>query len=38
MNGGLLIPPTFLPRSEEEARHVPKRVISEQTSQYMREL
>lgn len=38
MNGGWLIPPTFLPRSEEQAAAIAKRVISEQTSQYMREL
>jgi len=38
MNGGWLIPPTFLPRSEEQAAAIAKRVISEQTSRYMREL
>ena len=38
MNGGWLIPPTFLPRSEEEAHRLAKRVVSEQTSEYMREL
>jgi len=38
MNGGWLIQPTFLPRSEEEAQQMAKRVVSEQTSEYMREL
>ena len=35
-NGGLLIPPTFLKRSEEEARAVAKRVIKPETSAKMR--
>ncbi|MDA9411621.1 peptidoglycan D,D-transpeptidase FtsI family protein [Bradyrhizobium sp. CCBAU 45384] len=35
-NGGLLIPPTFLKRSEEEARAVAKRVIKPETSDKMR--
>ena len=38
MNGGWLIPPTFLPRSEQEAQGLAKRVISEQTSDNMRAL
>ncbi|MCP3390051.1 penicillin-binding protein 2 [Bradyrhizobium sp. CCGB12] len=35
-NGGLLIPPTFLRRSEEEARAIAKRVIKPETSDKMR--
>ena len=35
-NGGLLIPPTFLKRSEEEARAIAKRVIKPETSTKMR--
>jgi len=35
-NGGLLIPPTFLKRTEEEARAVAKRVIKPETSDKMR--
>jgi cell division protein FtsI (penicillin-binding protein 3) len=35
-NGGLLIPPTFLKRSEEEARAIAKRVIKPETSDKMR--
>jgi cell division protein FtsI (penicillin-binding protein 3) len=35
-NGGLLIPPTFLKRTEEEARAVAKRVIKPETSEKMR--
>ncbi|WP_407113282.1 peptidoglycan D,D-transpeptidase FtsI family protein [Bradyrhizobium sp. LMG 9283] len=35
-NGGLLIPPTFLKRSEEEARAIAKRVIKSETSDKMR--
>jgi cell division protein FtsI (penicillin-binding protein 3) len=38
VNGGLLIPPTFLKRSEEEARAVAKRVIKPETSVQMRYL
>lgn len=38
MNGGHLIPPTFLKRSEEEARAVAKRVIKRETSIAMRYL
>ncbi|WP_426419933.1 peptidoglycan D,D-transpeptidase FtsI family protein [Bradyrhizobium genosp. A] len=35
-NGGLLIPPTFLKRSEEEARAIARRVIKPETSDKMR--
>jgi cell division protein FtsI (penicillin-binding protein 3) len=38
MNGGLLIPPTFLKRSEEEARAIAKQVIKPETSIKMRYL
>ncbi|MCI5074252.1 penicillin-binding protein 2 [Oricola sp.] len=38
MNGGWLIPPTFLPRSEEDAKALAQRVISGQTSDNMRAL
>ena len=38
MNGGYLIPPTFLRRSEEEARALAKRVIKPETSVTMRYL
>lgn len=38
MNGGILIPPTFFPRSEEQARLVGKRVIKPSTSEEMRYL
>jgi cell division protein FtsI (penicillin-binding protein 3) len=38
MNGGLLIPPTFLKRTEEEARALGKRVIKPETSEMMRYL
>ncbi|WP_036483889.1 peptidoglycan D,D-transpeptidase FtsI family protein [Nitratireductor basaltis] len=38
INGGKLIPPTFLKRSEEEAMAVATQVISERTSQQMRYL
>jgi cell division protein FtsI (penicillin-binding protein 3) len=38
MNGGNLIPPTFLKRSEEEALKLAKRVIKPETSQKMRYL
>ncbi|WP_316198497.1 penicillin-binding protein 2 [Bradyrhizobium sp. SZCCHNS2002] len=37
-NGGLLIPPTFLKRTEEEARAIAKRVIKPETSEKMRYL
>jgi cell division protein FtsI (penicillin-binding protein 3) len=38
VNGGLLIPPTFLKRSEEEARAIGKRVLRTETSDKMRYL
>src|SRR5207237_3035426 len=38
VNGGLLIPPTFLKRSEEEARAMAKRVLKPETSEKMRYL
>jgi len=38
MNGGLLIPPTFLKRTEAEARALGKQVIKPQTSEMMRYL
>ncbi|MCE7030056.1 peptidoglycan D,D-transpeptidase FtsI family protein [Jiella avicenniae] len=38
MNGGKLIPPTFLPRSKEEADAIAERVVSEKTSDEMRYL
>ncbi|MCP4316020.1 MAG: penicillin-binding protein 2 [Hyphomicrobiales bacterium] len=38
LNGGNLIPPTFLPRSEEEANRVATRVIKPETSAAMRYL
>ena len=38
MNGGWLIPPTFLPRSKEDAQRLATRVVSQQTSDNMREL
>lgn len=38
MNGGYLIPPTFLKRSEDEARRLAKRVIKPETSVAMRYL
>jgi cell division protein FtsI (penicillin-binding protein 3) len=38
MNGGLLIPPTLLKRTEEEARSLGKRVIKPETSEMMRYL
>src|SRR5215831_12100759 len=37
-NGGLLIPPTFMKRTEEEARTIAKRVIKPETSDKMRYL
>jgi cell division protein FtsI (penicillin-binding protein 3) len=36
MNGGNLIPPTFLPRSREEATVIAQKVINEKTSADMR--
>ncbi|WP_296519684.1 penicillin-binding protein 2 [Rhodoplanes sp.] len=38
MNGGWLIPPTFLKRTEQEARAVSKRVVKPETSVAMRYL
>ncbi len=38
MNGGFLIPPTFLKRTEEEAHALGKRVIKPETSEMMRYL
>ena len=38
MNGGILIPPTFLKRSETEAQALGKRVIKPETSALMRYL
>ncbi|MDA4846498.1 peptidoglycan D,D-transpeptidase FtsI family protein [Hoeflea poritis] len=38
LNGGLLIPPTFLPRSEAEAKGVARQVIRPETSAAMRYL
>ena len=38
MNGGLLIPPTFLKRSETEARALAKQVVKPETSAIMRYL
>jgi len=37
-NGGMMMTPTFLPRTEEEAEKVSRRVISAQTSESMRYL
>ncbi len=38
MNGGKLLPPTFLPRSRKEAERLARQVVSEQTSRQMRYL
>ena len=38
VNGGYLIPPTFLKRSEEDARAMAKRVLKPETSEKMRYL
>lgn len=38
MNGGKLIPPTFLPRTREEAEAVATQVVSQKTSDQMRSL
>ena len=38
INGGILIPPTFLKRTEEEAKALGKRVIKPETSEVMRYL
>jgi cell division protein FtsI (penicillin-binding protein 3) len=36
VNGGYLIPPTFMKRTQEEAREIGKRVIKPETSEKMR--
>lgn len=36
MNGGLMIPPTFLKRSEEQAKAVATRLVRQETSEAMR--
>ncbi len=36
VNGGHMMPPTFLPRSQEEADKISHKVVSEQTSESMR--
>lgn len=38
MNGGWLLPPTFFPRTEDEARLIARRVIDQKTSDEMRYL
>jgi len=38
MNGGTLLPPTFFPRTEDEAKALGKRVMKESTSEQMRYL
>jgi cell division protein FtsI (penicillin-binding protein 3) len=38
MNGGTMIPPTFLKRSEDEAKKIAVRVVKPETSQQMRYL
>jgi cell division protein FtsI (penicillin-binding protein 3) len=38
MNGGYLIPPTFMKRSEDEARALAKKVLKSETSEKMRYL
>ncbi|MBO6917237.1 MAG: penicillin-binding protein 2 [Rhizobiaceae bacterium] len=38
MNGGKLIPPSFVPRTREEANQLATKVLSDRTSQSMREL
>jgi cell division protein FtsI (penicillin-binding protein 3) len=38
LNGGMLIAPTFLPRTVEESRNLAKRVVSKQTSDDLRYL
>ncbi|NVK33745.1 MAG: penicillin-binding protein 2 [Rhodobacteraceae bacterium] len=38
VNGGTLLPPTFFPRTQEEAKALGKRVISEDVSRTMRRL
>ncbi|MER0238253.1 penicillin-binding protein 2 [Fulvimarina sp. MAC8] len=38
VNGGIYIPPTFMPRGEDEAQAIGKRVVSSKTSDDMRHL
>src|SRR5690606_39748039 len=38
VNGGILLPPTFYPRTQEQAAAIGKRVVSEHTSDMMRYL
>jgi cell division protein FtsI (penicillin-binding protein 3) len=38
LNGGMMIPPTFMPRSEAEAQALAHRVVSQETSDMMRYL
>jgi cell division protein FtsI (penicillin-binding protein 3) len=38
VNGGLLIPPTFLKRSEDEAKAMARRVVKPETSEKIRYL
>ena len=38
INGGVYVPPTFLPRTEEEAMKVAHRVLKPETSDYLRHL
>ena len=38
VNGGHMMPPTFLPRSQEEADKISRKVVSDQTSESMRYL
>ncbi|WP_417669938.1 peptidoglycan D,D-transpeptidase FtsI family protein [Roseibium sp.] len=38
VNGGTLLPPTFLPRTQDEAKVLGQRVVSEETSRVMRYL
>jgi cell division protein FtsI (penicillin-binding protein 3) len=38
LNGGMMIPPTFMPRSEETAAALAHRVVSQETSDMMRYL
>jgi cell division protein FtsI (penicillin-binding protein 3) len=38
MNGGFLLPPTFLPRSQQEASAIAERVVQEKTGDAMRYL
>jgi cell division protein FtsI (penicillin-binding protein 3) len=38
INGGYLVPPTFLPRSREQAAAVATQILKPQTSEYLRQL